>query len=192
MTSAPDGSDTADATPILGEAVITLPNDAAAPGGAGLVQAPMPGLSTPVAQRPSADHRAGRPHAGPGLRPARSPPTASRSVGLIIGGLGLNAKATREAIESLPPEVTLSFVPYADGLQGWIDMARAAGHEVLLEAPMEPKDYPDNDPGPYTLMADGQPPETTQRLDWLLSRATGYFGVTNYLGSKFVDFGRRP
>ena len=40
---------------------------------------------------------------------------------LIIGGLGLNAKATRQAIESLPAEVTLSFVPYADGLQGWID-----------------------------------------------------------------------
>ena len=51
---------------------------------------------------------------------------------------------------------------------------------------MEPKDYPDNDPGPYTLMADGQPQDTTQRLQWLLSRATGYFGVTNYLGSRFL------
>ena len=51
---------------------------------------------------------------------------------------------------------------------------------------MEPRDYPQNDPGPYTLMADGQPQETTSRLDWLLSRASGYFGVTNYLGSKFV------
>jgi polysaccharide deacetylase 2 family uncharacterized protein YibQ len=107
-------------------------------------------------------------------------------VSLVIGGLGLNAKATRDAIERLPPEITLSFVPYADGLQGWIDEARAAGHEVLLEAPMEPKDFPENDPGPYTLMADGQPQETVQRLDWLLSRASGYFGVTNYLGSKFV------
>jgi len=77
-------------------------------------------------------------------------------------------------------------VPYAEGLQGWIDLARANGHEVLLEAPMEPKDYPDNDPGPYTLMAEGRAQETTERLEWLLSRATGYFGVTNYLGSKFV------
>ena len=58
---------------------------------------------------------------------------------LVIGGLGLNAKSTRQAIEQLPPEVTLSFVPYADGLQGWIDLARANGHEVLLEAPMEPR-----------------------------------------------------
>jgi polysaccharide deacetylase 2 family uncharacterized protein YibQ len=51
---------------------------------------------------------------------------------------------------------------------------------------MEPVDYPDNDPGPYTLMADGQPPETVKRLEWILSRATGYFGLTNYLGSRFL------
>lgn len=107
-------------------------------------------------------------------------------VALIVGGLGLNARATRQAIESLPPEITLSFAPYAEGLQGWIDEARAHGHEVLLETPMEPLDYPDNDPGPYTLMADGSPPEIVKKLEWVLSRATGYYGLTNYLGSRFL------
>jgi len=108
-------------------------------------------------------------------------------VALVIGGLGLNAAATRQAIDTLPPEITLSFVPYAEGLQGWIDLARAAGHEVLLETPMEPRDYPDNDPGPYTLMADAPGADTVKKLEWVLSRATGYFGVTNYLGSRFMD-----
>jgi uncharacterized protein len=174
-----------------GAALITISGDtrldaAEAVTGPGLPQAPIAGLF--------AQGAAGMlPVIGPdGRQPfqAYARPSTSEGkprVALIIGGLGLNAKTTREAIASLPPEVTLSFVPYADGLQGWIDMARSAGHEVLLEAPMEPKDYPDNDPGPYTLMADGQPQETTQRLQWLLSRATGYFGVTNYLGSKFVQ-----
>jgi hypothetical protein len=108
-------------------------------------------------------------------------------VALVIGGLGLNAKATRDAIERLPPEITLSFVPYADGLQGWIDLARSNGHEVLLEIPMEPLDFPDNDPGPYTLMANDPPSQTVTRLEWLMARATGYFGVTNYLGGRFVS-----
>jgi hypothetical protein len=107
-------------------------------------------------------------------------------IALVVGGLGLNARATRQAIESLPPEITLSFAPYAEGLQGWIDEARAHGHEVLLETPMEPLDYPDNDPGPYTLMADGSPPEIVKKLEWVLSRATGYYGLTNYLGSRFL------
>ncbi len=112
--------------------------------------------------------------------------TGKPKVALVVGGLGLNAAATRAAIERLPPEVTLSFVPYADGLQGWVDLARADGHEVLLEIPMEPLDYPNNDPGPSTLMANASREETTKRLEWLLSRASGYFGVTNYLGGRFV------
>jgi polysaccharide deacetylase 2 family uncharacterized protein YibQ len=107
-------------------------------------------------------------------------------IALVIGGLGLNAASTRKAIENLPPEITLSFVPYAEGLQGWIDLARANGHEVLLEIPMEPMDYPENDPGPYTLLAQSQPDDLNRRMEWLLSRGQGYFGVTNYLGGRFL------
>ncbi len=173
-----------------GQAIITISGDTRVDGaqaaGSGLPQAPLPGLSVqgPAGILPviGAD---GRTPAQAYARPAAV--GAKPKVALIVGGLGLNAKTTQEAIQGLPPEVTLSFAPYAEGLQGWIDMARAAGHEVLLETPMEPKDYPDNDPGPYTLMADGQSAETTRRLEWLLSRATGYFGVTNYLGAKFVQ-----
>jgi polysaccharide deacetylase 2 family uncharacterized protein YibQ len=169
-----------------GHAIITLSNDAGgSSAGAGLPTAPIAGLFTPSPGGPlpiiSADGRTPfdaykRPFTGDG-RP---------KVALVIGGLGLNAKATRQAIEILPPEVTLSFVPYAEGLQGWIDLARTYGHEVLLEAPMEPVDYPENDPGPYTLMATAPVPETARKLEWVLSRATGYFGVTNYLGSRFL------
>lgn len=93
---------------------------------------------------------------------------------------------TRAAIERLPAEVTLSFVPYAEGLQGWIDLARAQGHEVMIEVPMEPSGYPDNDPGPYTLLANGGADDVQAKLAWVLGRATGYFGVTNYLGDRFV------
>jgi polysaccharide deacetylase 2 family uncharacterized protein YibQ len=169
--------------PVEGEAVITLPGPVA---GAPLPPAPIAGLSEP----------------GPGGAPlpviAGDGRTAAQSyarpfisngkpkVALVVGGLGLNPKYTRQAIEQLPAEITLSFSAYSENLQSWIDLARQHGHEVLLEAPMEPNDYPDNDPGPLTLMAGGAPPETTRRTEWLLSRATGYFGLTNYLGSKFV------
>ena len=107
-------------------------------------------------------------------------------VAVVIGGLGLNPQTTRAAIETLPPEITLSFAPSAEGLQGWIDLARNHGHEVLLEAPMEPTDYPANDPGPFTLITANRPEDTVHKLEWLMSRATGYFGLTNYLGSRFV------
>ena len=161
-------------------APITAPVHAASP----LAKAPIAGLSQPGSNGPlpmiAPD---GRVPAQAYARPFR--PNGKPRVSLIVGGLGLNAVTTRAAIERLPPEVTLSFVPYADNLQGWIDQARAQGHEVMLEMPMEPTGYPDNDPGPYTLLADGGADDVTAKMDWLLSRATGYFGVTNYLGDRF-------
>ena len=180
-----------------GEALITLP-DGATVAGAGsaitaprrpatpLAAAPIAGLSQPGPNGPlpviAAD---GRVPAQAYARPFRS--NGKPRVALIVGGLGLNAVTTRAAIERLPAEVTLSFVPYADGLQGWIDLARAQGHEVMIEIPMEPSGYPDNDPGPQTLLVAGTPDDVQAKLAWLLGRATGYFGVTNYLGDRFVS-----
>lgn len=115
--------------------------------------------------------------------------TGKPKIALVIGGLGLNARITQRAIDELPAEVTLSFVPYADNLQGWINKARASGHEVLIEIPMEPFDYPDNDPGPHTLLSTASAEDNQRRLEFLLSRASGYFGVTNYLGGKYAGAG---
>jgi uncharacterized protein len=115
--------------------------------------------------------------------------TGRPKVAMVIGGLGLNARITQRAIDELPAEITLSFVPYADNLQGWINKARADGHEVLIEIPMEPMDYPDNDPGPHTLLTSANAEENQRRLEYLLSRASGYFGVTNYLGGKYAASG---
>ncbi len=106
-------------------------------------------------------------------------------IALIIGGMGLSQTTTRAAIRDLPPEVTLSFVPYARDLENWTNQARAAGHELMLEIPMEPYDYPQNDPGPYTLLTSNSRKENEERLEWLMSRFSGYFAVTNYLGAKF-------
>jgi len=155
--------------------------------GPGLAQAPIAGLTAPGpggGPLPiiGAD---GRTAAEAYARPFT--PNGRPKVSVVIGGLGLNAQTTRAAIETLPGEITLSFAPYAEGLQGWIDLARAHGHEVLLETPMEPTDYPANDPGPYTLIAANRPEDTVRKLEWLMSRASGYFGLSNYLGARFVE-----
>jgi polysaccharide deacetylase 2 family uncharacterized protein YibQ len=151
-----------------------------------LVPAPIAGLYTPGPDGPlpivGLD---GRTSATAYARPFVA--NGKPKIAFIVGRLGLNVSLTREAIETLPGEVTLSFVAYASGLQGWIDLARQHGHEVLIEVPMEPLDYPANDPGPYTLMATAPAKDTVSKLEWALSRATGYFGVTNAFGSRFVN-----
>lgn len=107
-------------------------------------------------------------------------------VAIIISGLGLSSAATEAAIQGLPGEVTLAFQPFADNIQQWIRLARAAGHEVLLNLPMEPVDFPANDPGPRALFVTLSPDENEERLRWALSRVTGYVGVVNHMGSRFT------
>ena len=60
------------------------------------------------------------------------------------------------------PQVTLAFSPYARDLEGWIAAARRAGHEVLLGLPMEPTDYPRQDPGPKTLLTSLEPEQESR------------------------------
>ena len=108
-------------------------------------------------------------------------------IAVILGNLGLSDAATEAAIQQLPGGITLAFSPYAGAeVTGWIDLARAAGHEVMLDLPMEPSSYPLDDPGPHTLLTTLTPSQNLERLAWILSRFTGYVGVTDHMGSRFT------
>lgn len=108
-------------------------------------------------------------------------------IAIMLGGLGLSVSASNQAITRLPGEISLAFAPYAKGLGNWRRKARLNGHEVLLQIPMEPFDYPDNDPGPYTLLNRLTLTDNIRRLKWLMSRFTGYFAATNYMGARFTS-----
>jgi polysaccharide deacetylase 2 family uncharacterized protein YibQ len=107
-------------------------------------------------------------------------------IALVVSGLGLSGAATQAAIQGLPGGVSLAFQPFADDLQQWISLARAAGHEVYLNLPMEPVDFPASDPGPRALFVAYAPEENIERLEWALSRVSGYVGLLNHMGSRFT------
>jgi polysaccharide deacetylase 2 family uncharacterized protein YibQ len=52
--------------------------------------------------------------------------------------MGLSPRATEAAIAGLPGAVTLGFAPYGADLARQTVLAREAGHELVLEIPMEP------------------------------------------------------
>ncbi|GCC48326.1 hypothetical protein chiPu_0032417, partial [Chiloscyllium punctatum] len=66
-------------------------------------------------------------------------------VAVVVAGLGVGAAKTTDAIMKLPPAVTLAFTPYGADPGKLAERARAQRHEILLQIPMEPFDYPDND-----------------------------------------------
>ena len=104
---------------------------------------------------------------------------------VVVSNLGLNDFQTARSIH-LPGAVTLAFAPYARRLSDWVNAARGEGHEVMLTLPMEPKRYPHSDPGPFGLLTSLDKEENIKRLHHVLSRTTGYVGVMNFLGDKFV------
>jgi len=107
-------------------------------------------------------------------------------VAIVVGGLGVGAAKTADAIMKLPAAVTLAFTPYGSDPAKLAERARAQRHEVLLQIPMEPFDYPDNDPGPQTLLTTLAPEQNLDRLYWHLSRFQGYAGIANFMGARFV------
>lgn len=107
-------------------------------------------------------------------------------IAIVISGLGVGAAKTADAITKLPGAVTLAFTPYGSDPGKLVERARAQKHEVLLQVPMEPFDYPDNDPGPQTLLTTLSAEQNADRLAWHMSRFQGYVGIANFMGSRFV------
>lgn len=107
-------------------------------------------------------------------------------VAIVLGGLGVSASATQQAMQKLPGAVTFAFSPYGADVDRLTTSARADGHEILLQAPMEPFDYPDNDPGPQTLLTTLSMEQNLDRLHWQMSRFQGYVGIANFMGARFT------
>ena len=136
------------------------------------------------------------PQIGPdGIRPSalyahprQLPPNKKDSprIAIVIGGLGISASGTADAFSKLPAPVTFALAPYGADLEKLAERARGEDHEVLLQVPMEPFDYPDNDPGPQTLLTSLTSEQNVDRLHWLMSRFHGYVGVASYMGARFT------
>jgi polysaccharide deacetylase 2 family uncharacterized protein YibQ len=140
------------------------------------------------------DSPAGRlPVIGPdGLRPMDQyarPWSGARGtrIALVVGGLGMSQTGTQNAIRTLPPATTLAFAAAGNSLQRWTQEARRTGHEVLLQIPFEPFDYPVNDPGPQTLLAGAGAKTNLAHLHDALGKITNYTGIMNFLGGRFLS-----
>lgn len=111
---------------------------------------------------------------------------APARVAILVTGLGISQSVTGDAITRLPPDVSLAFAPYGGDLDRLVARARTAGHEVMLQVPMQPFDYPQNDPGPHTLTVEAGGETNLENLRWVMGRFTGYTGIVNFMGGRFT------
>ena len=107
-------------------------------------------------------------------------------VAIVIGGLAVSQTGTQSAIAKLPPEVTLAFASGGNSIGRWMEEGRRRGHEIVMQMPMEPFDYPTINPGRNTLTVDATPEQNLISLRRVLSRTTNYTAVMNYMGARFT------
>lgn len=98
-------------------------------------------------------------------------------IAIVISGLGLATTSSQDAI-ALPGQVTLSFSPYGRAATAALsESARAAGHEVMLDLPMQTERYPAVDPGPYGVRSELTAAQNVDNLTTILTKARGYTGL---------------
>ena len=134
-----------------------------------------------------------------GRTPAQAyarPFTASRrspdSLQSSSAGSASTPPPRRKRSTNCRPEITLSFVPYAQNLQAWIDRARARGHEVMLELPMEPFDPDADDTGPQTLLASAPRRNKTSRGSSNCSRAAPAISASPIIKARALRLQHKP
>lgn len=106
-------------------------------------------------------------------------------IAVVIGGLGFGKALTDAVLNRLPADVSLAFTPQGPEVAADVAAARAKGHEVLLEIPMESDERSTTETGLHTLTTDADR-KNALRLQWLMSRTTGYAGLINAFGDTFL------
>lgn len=105
-------------------------------------------------------------------------------IAIVIDDLGAAAARVDEAL-ALPAPITLAVLPYARDAARIASAARARGHEVLVHLPMEAENA--HSPGPQALSSALTPEAFAERLEWNLTRFSGYAGVNNHMGSRLTQ-----
>jgi polysaccharide deacetylase 2 family uncharacterized protein YibQ len=107
-------------------------------------------------------------------------------IAIIIDDIG-NDPELAQAFIQLGLPVTLSLLPLGAYTGAIVGTAKERGCEYMLHLPMEPKGYPQLDPGPGSLFRKMEDDQITQILNDDLKRVPGARGVNNHMGSEFTE-----
>ena len=107
-------------------------------------------------------------------------------IAIIIDDLGYDRSLAREFID-LDLPLTLSILPFTPYTNSIAQRARAAGREVMLHLPMEPRSYPRLNPGDGVLLVSMDRGTILKVLDRDLGEIPFVAGVNNHMGSRFTE-----
>jgi polysaccharide deacetylase 2 family uncharacterized protein YibQ len=104
---------------------------------------------------------------------------------VVIDDIGHNLETVR-AFLALEVPLTYSVLPDVAFSRDSAHLISRAGRELIIHLPMEPFDYPGQNPGPHPLLLSLSAGETARRLDGYLETLPGAVGASNHMGSAYT------
>jgi len=168
QTPAPQGEG---GRPVLTEEPVQAPNEANSVEEAKL-QSPSGVQFPPKSEWPAYKYSQKTPHEE----------AAPHRIVVVLKGVGLETAAALKAIDNLPSQIVIAFSAYSPDLPALVKHSHERGHESLVVVPMEPDDFPVNDPGPMALLSSYSAERNLQHLDQALEHANGIVGISHTMG----------
>ncbi len=105
---------------------------------------------------------------------------------IIIDDIGYNRRY-RDLIEMDVP-ITLAIIPFTPHSMDAAVSGGSGKAEIILHLPMEPKGYPDKNPGKGALLTEMTAEEILKQFRADLGDLPNIKGVNNHMGSSFTEF----
>ena len=122
----------------------------------------------------------------PEKQPAETPTSKLPKIAIIIDDLGYDTRLAEKFLE-MDTRFTFAVIPYSPHHRQIAERVRTRGGELMLHLPMEPKEYPDVDPGPGALLTEMSPDELIHQLNRNLEAVPGIKGVNGHMGSRLTE-----
>ncbi|MBD1399518.1 divergent polysaccharide deacetylase family protein [Pelovirga terrestris] len=113
---------------------------------------------------------------------------AQRSrIAIIIDDLGPSLTTLRQFLDLGLP-LTPSILPGSDRAGASAELLRKAGREYLIHVPMEPRSYPQTNPGADALLLQHSEVDIRRWMQHYRDQVPGAVGMNNHMGSRFTEY----
>jgi len=107
-------------------------------------------------------------------------------IALVMDDMGNSLERANRLLRLSDGAIALSVLPRSPYSEEIARAAKSRGADVLLHLPMEPKSYPEADPGPGALFVGMRADRIRSVLKRNLEGIPGIVGVNNHMGSRFT------
>lgn len=107
-------------------------------------------------------------------------------IAIIIDDLGPSLSVLRQVLD-LGLELTPSILPGTERATASAALLRDVGREYMIHIPMEPRSYPQTNPGADALMLKHSEEEIRRWMRHYMDQVPGAVGANNHMGSRYTE-----